>query len=44
MMECILVAMPQEGASVGCDFCSGETLVRMFCGLGNTIKKFELFS
>jgi hypothetical protein len=34
-----LLAMAQEGASVGCDFRSGETLVWMFCGLGNAMKK-----
>jgi hypothetical protein len=28
-----LLAMKQEGASVGCDFHSGETSVWMFCGL-----------
>jgi hypothetical protein len=31
--------MAQEGASVGCDFRSGETLVWMFCGLENVVKK-----
>jgi hypothetical protein len=34
-----LLSMAQEGASVGCDFCSGETSVWMFCGLGNVVKK-----
>jgi hypothetical protein len=34
-----LLAMAQEGASVGCDFCSGETSVWMFYGLGNAVKK-----
>jgi hypothetical protein len=29
-----LLAMAQEGASVECDFRSGETSVWMFCGLG----------
>jgi hypothetical protein len=33
-----LLAMAQEGASVGCDFRSGETSVWMFCGLGNAVK------
>jgi hypothetical protein len=33
-----LLAMAQEGASVGCDFRSGETQVWMFCGLGNAVK------
>jgi hypothetical protein len=27
-----------RGASVGCDFRSGETSVWMFCGLGNAVK------
>jgi hypothetical protein len=31
--------MAQEEASVGCDFYSGETLVWMFCRLGNAVKK-----
>jgi hypothetical protein len=35
-----LLAMAQEGASVGCDFRSGETLVWMFCGLGNAVKNY----
>jgi hypothetical protein len=34
-----LLAMAQEGASIGCDFRSSETLVWMFCGLGNAVKK-----
>jgi hypothetical protein len=33
-----LLAMAQEGASVGCDFHSGETLVWMLYGLGNVVK------
>jgi hypothetical protein len=33
-----LLAMAQEGTSVGYDFRSGETLVWMFCGLGNAVK------
>jgi hypothetical protein len=39
-----LLAMAQEGGSVGCDFCSGETLVWMFCGLGNTVKNYVVIS
>jgi hypothetical protein len=39
-----LLAMAKEGASVGCDFCSGETLVWMFCGLGNTVKDYVVIS
>jgi hypothetical protein len=39
-----LRAMAQEGASVGCDFHSGETLVWMFCGLGNTVKNYVVIS
>jgi hypothetical protein len=39
-----LLSMAQEGASVGCDFCSGETLVWMFCRLGNTVKNYVVIS
>jgi hypothetical protein len=39
-----LLAMAQEGASVGCDFCSGETSVWMFCGLGNAVKNYVVIS
>jgi hypothetical protein len=39
-----LLAMAQEGASVGCDFCSGEILVWMFCGLGSTMKNYVVIS
>jgi hypothetical protein len=39
-----LVAMAQEGASVGCDFRSGETSVWMFCGLGNAVKNYVVIS
>jgi hypothetical protein len=39
-----LLAMAQQGASVGCDFRSGETLVLMFCGLGNTVKNYVVIS
>jgi hypothetical protein len=35
-----LLAMTQEGASVGCDFRNGETLVWMFCGLENAVKNY----
>jgi hypothetical protein len=35
-----LLAMAQEGASIGCDFRSGEISVWMFCGLGNTVKNY----
>jgi hypothetical protein len=34
-----LLALAQERASVGCDFHNGETLVSIFCRLGNTVKK-----
>jgi hypothetical protein len=45
MMEWVyLLALAQEGASVGCDFRSGETLVRIFCGLGNGVKNFLVIS
>jgi hypothetical protein len=39
-----LLAMAQEGASVGCDFHSGETLVWMFCRLGNAVKDYVVIS
>jgi hypothetical protein len=39
-----LLAMTQEGASVGCDFRSGKTLVWMFCGLGNAVKNYGVIS
>jgi hypothetical protein len=39
-----LLAMAQEGASVGCDFRSGETLVWMFCGLENAVKDYVVVS
>jgi hypothetical protein len=39
-----LLAMAQEEASVGCDFCSSETLVWMFCRLGNTVKDYVVIS
>jgi hypothetical protein len=39
-----LLAMAQEGASVGCDFYSSETLVWMFCGLGNGVKDYVVIS
>jgi hypothetical protein len=39
-----LLAMAQEGASVGCDFYSGETLVWMFCELRNAVKNYVVIS
>jgi hypothetical protein len=39
-----LLAMAQEGASVGCDFHSGETTVLMFCGLRNAVKNYVLIA
>jgi hypothetical protein len=39
-----LLAMAQEGASVGCDFRTGETSVWMFCRLGNAVKNFVVIS
>jgi hypothetical protein len=39
-----LLAMAQEGASIGCDFCSGETSVRMFFKLGNAVKNYVVIS
>jgi hypothetical protein len=34
-----LLALAQEGASVGCEIHNRETLVWMFCGLRNAVKK-----
>jgi hypothetical protein len=34
-----LLAMAQEGASIGCDFRGGETSVWMFCGSGKWCEK-----
>jgi hypothetical protein len=39
-----LLAMAQEGASVGCDFHSDETSMWMFCGLGNAVKNYVVIS
>jgi hypothetical protein len=39
-----LLAMAQEGASVGCDFRSGETSMWMFCGLENVVKNYVVIS
>jgi hypothetical protein len=39
-----LLAMAQDGASVGCDFHSGETSVWIFCGLGNAVKNYVVIS
>jgi hypothetical protein len=39
-----LLAMAQEGVSIVCDFRSGETLVWMFCGLGNVVKNYVMIS
>jgi hypothetical protein len=39
-----LLDMAQEGASVGCDFPSVETLVWIFCGLGNAMKDYVVIS
>jgi hypothetical protein len=39
-----LLAMAQEGASVGCDFRSGETLVCLLCGLRNAVKDYVVIS
>jgi hypothetical protein len=39
-----LLAVAQEGASVRCDFHSGETLVWMFCRLENAVKDYVVIS
>jgi hypothetical protein len=38
-MDGVILTSAQEGASVGCDFRHGETSLRMFCGLGEAVKK-----
>jgi hypothetical protein len=38
------LSLGTRGASVGCDFHSGETLVRIFCGLGNAVKDYVVIS
>jgi hypothetical protein len=44
-MECVyLLALAQEGASIGYDFHNGETSVWMFCGLENAVKDFMVIS
>jgi hypothetical protein len=44
MERVYLLAMAPEGASVGCDFCSGETSVWMFCRLRNAMKNYVVIS
>jgi hypothetical protein len=39
-----LLASAQEGASVECDFHSSETLVWIFCELGNAVKDYVMIS
>jgi uncharacterized membrane protein len=39
-----LLALAQDGASVGRDFNSSETLVLIFCWLGNAVKNFVVIS
>jgi hypothetical protein len=39
-----LLALAQEGASIGYDFHNCETLVWMFYGLRNTMKDFVVIS
>jgi hypothetical protein len=43
-MDGVILTLPQEGASVGCDFRSGETSVRMFCGLEKAVKNYVVIS
>jgi hypothetical protein len=43
-MDGVILTLAQEGASVGCDFRSGETLVWTFCGLGNAVKDYVVIS
>jgi hypothetical protein len=44
MMDRVILTLAQEGASVGCDFQSGETSMWMFCGLGNAVKNYVVIS
>jgi hypothetical protein len=43
-MDGVILTLAPEGASVGCDFHSGETLVWTFCGLGNAVKDYVVIS
>jgi hypothetical protein len=44
VMDGVILTLAQEGTSVGCDFRSGETSVRMFCGLGKSVKNYVMIS
>jgi hypothetical protein len=39
-----LLALAQEGASIGCDFRNGETLAWVFYGLENAVKDYVVIS
>jgi hypothetical protein len=39
-----LLTLAEERASIRCDFCNGEMLVRIFCRLGNTVKDYVVIS
>jgi hypothetical protein len=41
---CDFLDLAQKGASVGCDFRSGETLVLIFYGLGHAVKNYAVIS
>jgi hypothetical protein len=43
-MDGVILTLAQEGASVGCDFYSGETSVWLFCGLGNAMNDYVVIS
>jgi hypothetical protein len=43
-MDGVILTLAQEGASVGCDFRSGETSVWMFCGLRKSVKNYVVIS
>jgi hypothetical protein len=43
-MDGVILTLAQEGASVGCDFRSGGTLVWIFCGLGKYVKNYVVIS
>jgi hypothetical protein len=43
-MDGVILTLAQEGASLECDFRSGETLVWMFSGLGKYVKNYVVIS
>jgi hypothetical protein len=43
-MDGVILTLAQEGASIGCDFRSGETSVWLFYGLGEAVKNYVVIS